>query len=109
MLGRHRLMKKILLSTLLLLIPAFAAGGKPFRVVIDPGHGGQDKGATFREGKFEVSEKDVTLTLAQETAKQLRAKGYSVILTREFDQDIALPRRTAMANRVGADVFLSIH
>jgi N-acetylmuramoyl-L-alanine amidase len=107
-------MAKRMLPLCLLLtlnLPA-AMAGTPFRVMIDPGHGGQDYGATFREsrnGNILVSEKEVTLALAQETARQLRARGYSVILTREFDQDIPLPKRTAMANKAKADVFISIH
>ncbi len=82
---------------------------RPFRVVIDPGHGGSDHGTIYHGAKGAVSEKEVTLKLAQQTAKQLRAQGYSVILTRESDRDISLPARTALANKLGADVFLSIH
>jgi len=82
---------------------------RPFRVVIDPGHGGSDHGTIYRGAKGSVSEKEITLKLAKQAAKQLRAQGYSVILTRESDRDISLPARTALANKLGADVFLSIH
>ncbi len=82
---------------------------KPFRVVIDPGHGGYDHRTIYTVGKQKIAEKDLTLALAHQTAAQLRAQGFSVILTRESDQDVSLPARTALANRLGADVFISIH
>ncbi len=80
-----------------------------FRVVIDPGHGGSDLGTTFDNGTIQIAEKDVTLALAQETARELRAKGIEAILTRTKDQELPLPARTAMANKLKADVFISIH
>lgn len=82
---------------------------QPFRVVIDPGHGGSDEGTVFKDGPLRVSEKHITLELAKEAARNLRARGYEVILTRTTDREIALPARTALANRLKADVFLSIH
>lgn len=89
---------------------AWAAKPKhPFKVVIDPGHGGNDHGTTQLIGDAEVTEKQLTLALAQETARILRAKGVITILTRTDDKDVALGARTALANRLKADVFLSIH
>jgi N-acetylmuramoyl-L-alanine amidase len=85
------------------------AAKRPFKVVIDPGHGGNDHGTTQLIGNVEVMEKQLTLALAQETARILRAKGVVTILTRTDDQDVALGARTALANRLKADVFLSIH
>jgi N-acetylmuramoyl-L-alanine amidase len=78
---------------------------KHFRVVLDPGHGGIDKGTSF-EGLYE---KDVTLTLAKEVAAQLRSRGIEVIVTRESDREIPLSARTALANKMGADAFISLH
>lgn len=104
-----------LISTLMMLLgwmpvaSSFAAVAKPFLVVIDPGHGGADHGAIHQENGMKVSEKDMTLRLSQEVARQLRNRGIRTVLTRDADQDIPLPDRTAMANRLGADVFLSIH
>jgi N-acetylmuramoyl-L-alanine amidase len=95
--------------------PARAVTGhiakRPFRIVIDPGHGGSDHGAIYRApgSRRSVAEKTVTLALARQAAKQLRAQGYSVILTRDSDRDVGLPARTALANKLGADVFMSIH
>ncbi len=81
----------------------------PFRVVIDPGHGGSDEGATYKSGSFKISEKQLTLLIALEAAEQLRARGFQVHLTREDDSEVSVPERTKIANRLGADVFVSIH
>ena len=76
------------------------------RLVIDPGHGGHDPGAT---GKG-VTEAEVVLDVALRLEKLLqKAPGVEVILTRRSDEFIALQERTAIANREGADLFLSIH
>jgi N-acetylmuramoyl-L-alanine amidase len=76
------------------------------RIVIDPGHGGHDPGA---QGKG-VTEAELVLDVALRLEKLLqKVPGIEVILTRRTDDFIALPERTAMANREGADLFLSIH
>ncbi len=75
-------------------------------VVIDPGHGGEDQGA---QGAGGVLEKTVTLAVARLTAERLRAAGIEVRLTREGDETVALRDRTALANRLRADAFVSIH
>ncbi len=76
-------------------------------IVIDPGHGGSNFGATAPEG---WKEKDITLKLAKLLAQKLRAyPELKVYLTREQDKDLTLEERSAFANRVGADVFISIH
>lgn len=89
--------------------PASASPQAPFRIVIDPGHGGSDHGTIFDNGTVRVAEKDVTLALAREAARQLRLRGAQVTLTREKDRDVTLPSRTAVANRLKADVFISLH
>lgn len=76
------------------------------RVVIDPGHGGTDPGALGRTG---VTEKQLALQLSQTLASRLRASGYEVLLTREDDRTLKLQERTDFANKVGADLFISIH
>lgn len=85
----------------------------PFRVVLDPGHGGSDHGTVFKDGNqsgsTSISEKDITLALALETALFLKTRGYEVVLTRTQDRDVSLPERTKIANQLKADVFLSIH
>ena len=77
------------------------------RIVIDAGHGGKDPGAVGPSG---VLEKHVTLKLAKELAKELtRQIGCEVILTRDSDVYLPLEERTAIANKVGADLFISLH
>jgi len=76
------------------------------RIVIDAGHGGHDPGA---KGKG-VTEAEVVLDVALRLEKLLqKVPGAEVILTRRTDDFIPLPERTAIANREGADLFLSIH
>jgi N-acetylmuramoyl-L-alanine amidase len=76
------------------------------RIVIDPGHGGHDPGA---KGKG-VTEAELVLDVALRLEKLLQqVPGVDVILTRRTDEFIQLPERTAIANREGADLFLSIH
>lgn len=77
------------------------------RIVLDPGHGGKDKGATGPGG---VHEKHVTLAVAFELKKLLEEKhGCEVLLTRTKDRFVSLEERTAFANAQKADLFLSIH
>jgi N-acetylmuramoyl-L-alanine amidase len=75
-------------------------------IVIDPGHGGKDPGTASAKG-FE--EKSVNLDVAQQIAQILRDKGHRVIMTRDSDEFIELDERAAVANRVKADIFVSIH
>jgi len=76
-------------------------------IVIDPGHGGQDSGAV---GKGGLVEKEVTLDIARRLRDLLKKEsGLKVILTRETDMLVPLEERTQIANRNGADLFLSIH
>jgi len=76
------------------------------RIVIDPGHGGHDPGA---KGKG-VSEAELVLDVALRLEALLqKTSGVEVLLTRRTDEFISLQERTAIANREGADLFLSIH
>jgi N-acetylmuramoyl-L-alanine amidase len=76
------------------------------RVVIDPGHGGRDPGAQIRD----LNEAEVVLDIALELERLLtRDPNVEVVLTRRNDTYVALEERTAIANRAGADLFLSIH
>ena len=76
------------------------------RIVIDAGHGGHDPGA---RGKG-ITEAELVLDVSLRLEKLLqKVPGVEVILTRRTDEFIALPERTAIANREGADLFLSIH
>jgi N-acetylmuramoyl-L-alanine amidase len=76
------------------------------RIVIDPGHGGHDPGAKGRG----VTEAELVLDVALRLEKLiLKLPDTTVILTRRTDDFIGLQERTAIANREGADLFLSIH
>ena len=76
------------------------------RIVIDAGHGGHDPGAQARG----VVEAELVLDVALRVEKLLqKVPGVEVVLTRRTDEFIALQERTAIANREGADLFLSIH
>ena len=81
--------------------------GRGVRIVLDAGHGGKDPGAIGPRG---VMEKDVTLAMAKALAAQLK-KNYpcEVILTRDSDVYIPLDERTLIANRLDADLFVSLH
>ncbi len=76
-------------------------------IVVDAGHGGRDPGAV---GPNNILEKDVTLKMAKALASALRKQlGVKVLLTRSDDRFLELRERTAYANRVGADLFISLH
>jgi N-acetylmuramoyl-L-alanine amidase len=78
------------------------------RIVIDPGHGGRDFGASgYLKG---VYEKDVVLKIAKMLAKKIREEVQcEVFLTRTRDRYLTLEERTAIANTKNADLFISIH
>ncbi|WP_433851281.1 N-acetylmuramoyl-L-alanine amidase [Stenotrophomonas nitritireducens] len=83
------------------------AGMRPLVVAIDAGHGGQDPGAIGPTGK---REKDVTLAVARELARQVNATpGLRAYLTRDTDVFIPLPMRAQRARAAKADIFISIH
>jgi N-acetylmuramoyl-L-alanine amidase len=75
-------------------------------VVVDPGHGGDDQGARGPGGE---QEKDITLAVSRLLVQRLQAAGIAARLTRESDDTLALVERTALANRLKADVFVSVH
>lgn len=87
--------------------PAAPAGGRDLVVVIDPGHGGEDPGASGRRG---VREKDVVLAIAKRLAAELeRQPGIRPVLTRDGDYFISLNERREIARKARADLFVSIH
>ena len=80
---------------------------RPFRVIIDPGHGGHDPGAIGPTG---LKEKTVVLKIAKKLATKIRRElGWEAILTRRDDRYLSLEERTAIANVKRGDIFLSIH
>jgi len=76
------------------------------KVVIDAGHGGHDPGAI---GKTGLKEKIVTLDIANKLAQLFSENGIEVVMTRTHDVFVSLEQRAEIANRSGADLFLSIH
>jgi len=74
-------------------------------VVLDPGHGGHDKGAVCRYG----SEKDFALDVARKLRGLLQSKGLRVIMTREGDYFVPLDVRAQIANAARDSIFVSIH
>ncbi len=92
-------------------LPRPAAAAEPVKrrrlIVIDPGHGGKDPGATGGRG---TREKDVNLAAALELARVLRERGdFEVLLTREDDTFLPLSERSELANGKNADLFISLH
>ncbi|MEQ7415950.1 N-acetylmuramoyl-L-alanine amidase [Xanthomonas campestris pv. campestris] len=84
-----------------------APGMRPLVVAIDPGHGGQDPGAMGPTGR---REKDVTLAIGRELARQINAtQGMKAYMTRDTDVFIPLPMRAQKARSAKADIFISIH
>jgi N-acetylmuramoyl-L-alanine amidase len=75
-------------------------------VILDPGHGGSNLGATGTTG---MHEKQLSLLLATRVADRLRVRGVTVQLTRTGDQTLSLRQRVAIADRAPADLFVSIH
>ena len=82
-----------------------ANAGKIRTVVLDPGHGGYDKGAICRYG----SEKNFALDVARQLRPLLQAKGLRVIMTREGDYFVPLEVRARIANAARDSIFVSIH
>jgi N-acetylmuramoyl-L-alanine amidase len=81
--------------------------GRPI-VVIDPGHGGRDPGATGVSGNS--MEKDLTLSFAKELRATLAERGrVRVALTREKDRYLTLDQRADIARRLGASAYVSLH
>lgn len=86
---------------------AAPARGRDLVVVIDPGHGGEDPGASGRRG---VREKDVVLAIARRLASELdKQPGVRALLTRDGDYYVGLDRRRQIAREAQADLFISIH
>ena len=79
--------------------------GKVQTVVLDPGHGGHDKGQVSRYG----AEKDFALDVARKLRTILQAKGLRVIMTREGDYFVPLEVRAKIANSARNSIFVSIH
>jgi N-acetylmuramoyl-L-alanine amidase len=113
------LRQMILLTALAEHEPATPARAKSVRlagrrIILDPGHGGNDPGATgtCRQGgevRFKLAEKDLTLDVSRRLAERLRGAGAEVLLTRDADETLDLFGRGAVGRMLDADLFMSIH
>ncbi|WP_104712194.1 N-acetylmuramoyl-L-alanine amidase family protein [Helicobacter cetorum] len=79
---------------------------KTKKIVLDAGHGGKDCGAMSANL---VCEKDIVLEVVKFLSKELKKRGYSILLTRDKDVYIDLVGRTEFANKKGANLFISVH
>jgi N-acetylmuramoyl-L-alanine amidase len=86
--------------------PVSAGASARGRVVIDPGHGGEDPGTLIGRG---AAEKKLNLAIATQLADILRSRGVEVIMTRSGDTFPTLEERADIANRRKANLFVSIH
>ncbi len=75
-------------------------------VVIDPGHGGGDPGAVGIGG---IQEKEIVMDISRQVATILEQNGVQAVMSRQDDREIELAPRVQLANRVNADIFVSIH
>ena len=85
------------------------AWGQPVtgvQVVLDPGHGGDERGAQASNG---LTEAELNLALARRTAAELTGRSITTVLTRNADYRIPIRRRAALADAVDPEVFVSIH
>ena len=78
---------------------------KPFRIVIDAGHGGADEGAVAED----ILEKDVTLALALKLREKLEQDNIQVIMTRTGDKFLSLKDRLSIVRETRPDCFISLH
>jgi N-acetylmuramoyl-L-alanine amidase len=110
-------MSYIFSSIAISLICIYSSFAFSYTVLIDPGHGGDDEGASYQivkkiNGKTFITpiyEKDLALQLSKKIYNILRKKNYNAYLTRSFDRTVDLNERAEMAEKLKADLFVSIH
>lgn len=99
-------MKTIFAAITLILTFSAVAGAYDFRtVVIDPGHGGHDKGGQWGR----VYEKHLALDTSIRLEAHLKKMGYNTVLTRRSDYFVSLPGRMSIANKYKKAIYISIH
>lgn len=100
----HRLIQ-VVTGAVAVTITVTATAAVPRSIVVDPGHGGHDTGAS-RDG---VHESVIALAVARSLRSRLEDAGYAVTMTRKGDEQISLEDRALIANQASADLFVSIH
>jgi N-acetylmuramoyl-L-alanine amidase len=91
----------------LAVLPKQEGEPKPLRVMLDPGHGGEDDGASSKHPP--VKEKDLTLQVALKIGAHLTKAGMQVSYTRTNDTALALEERSRLARKTQSDLFVSVH
>src|SRR5690606_9647077 len=82
----------------------------PFKVVVDPGHGGTDAGAVGKQNSTDIKESTITLAISKLLANRFKQdSNIEVILTRESDSSLNLNQRSKIAKQSKADLFISVH
>jgi N-acetylmuramoyl-L-alanine amidase len=110
--GRRPRARAVPLLLLVALVPLAAGATEPAPedrfdcVVLDPGHGGDDHGASGANG---LLEKDLVLDVTRRVATRLREGGLRVVTTRGEDRAVGLDERSRVANEARGDLFVSIH
>lgn len=105
-LGEKRILFCLMLAAVFALAPAEKVHAEPVKIVIDPGHGGENLGA--RQGSY--TEKYMTMVVANAMAEELRKyEGVEVYMTRTEDVDLTLQQRADYAKEVGADFLFCLH
>src|SRR3972149_5435689 len=106
--SQMKMFRSFILLLMLLLSYANEADSIELKtIVIDPGHGGTDKGGEGRDG---ILEKDIALQISISLKKKIMEKiKLNVVVTRDKDYDVPLEKRAAIANAGNGDLFISIH
>ncbi|MBI2106689.1 N-acetylmuramoyl-L-alanine amidase [Candidatus Woesearchaeota archaeon] len=87
----------------------FSVGLNGKRIVIDPGHGGDDSGTTYNENGKIIRESDVVLVISKKLKEEFEKNGATVFMTRDSDISLGLFTRKKIANSYNPDLFISIH
>ncbi|MCF8058686.1 MAG: N-acetylmuramoyl-L-alanine amidase [Bacteriovoracaceae bacterium] len=101
-------------SLILTLLYIFSCATSAYTILIDPGHGGEDEGARaryyFAKKKWRlIKEKDIALSLAKMIHEELGKKNFNTYLTRSVDRTVTLAERAEIAEKIKADLFISVH
>ena len=99
-------LRRLILPLLAILLTGVTAQAREFRtVVIDPGHGGHDKGGQWGL----VYEKHLALDIATRLENEVKKRGFRTVMTRRSDYFISLPERVRIASRYSDAIFVSVH
>ena len=99
-------LRRLFLPLLAILLTGATAQAREFRtVVIDPGHGGHDKGGQWGL----VYEKHLALDIATRLENEVKKRGFRTVMTRRSDYFISLPERVRIASRYSDAIFVSVH